>query len=141
MRQFRFHTFFFLLILGASLVIPATSAYGQFTIIDKTPSAYSTNVTGSSPIQIEFSQDLDAATIEDGIIIQSSLSGRTSADYELTESNIVSIRPTNGFTPGEKISVTVTSELLSTSSASMDEPQQWHFTVSPELGSDSFLKR
>jgi len=120
------------------LFLSAADAYGQLTITDRTPTPQSTDVMGSDPIEIEFSQDIDFSTVENSVFIHSSLSGSASVEFEQIASNRIRLIADCGYIAGEVLSITVTTDLLSDGGISLSSPQQWRFTIQPEVGSDRF---
>lgn len=117
---------------------PVADAAGQFTITERAPTPQNTQVSASDPIEIEFSQNIDFSTAEDGIIVHSSICGTAEMNFIEVTPNRISLSPECGFTAGEIVSVTVTSDLLAENGTPLTSPQQWRFTIQPEAGIDQF---
>ncbi|WP_340106295.1 FG-GAP-like repeat-containing protein [Rhodohalobacter sp. 8-1] len=138
MHKTKFIPLTILLLAGFLLFFSAADAYGQFTITERTPAPQSTDVIGSDPIEIEFSQDIDFSTAENSVFIHSSLSGSASVEFEQIASNRIRLIADCGYIAGEVLSITVTTDLLTDGGIPLSSPQQWRFTILPEAGSDRF---
>ena len=132
------HCLFVMMLLPAILI--TSNVYGQFSITDKSPSPQSTQVLSSEAVEIEFNQNVNFSTVENGIFLHSSLTGSIPGSFEQLGGNRIAFRATSGFTGGEKIFVTVTDNLLSENGNSLSATQQWTFTVMPEVGLDQFTR-
>jgi len=131
------HLTSFLLVLIVSLCA-ANAIQAQFIVTDRSPTPQSTQALASDPIVIEFSQNIDVNSVEDGIIVQSSLSGNIGMNITQVSPSRISLTPECGFTAGEQVFITVTEDLLSETGIALSSPVQWRYTVQPEFGVDEF---
>ncbi len=124
------------MLLAVALLWPL-QASAQFSVADRSPGSYTTTASPADPVIIEFSQDVDFGTVTNGIRFHASVSGSLTGSFTLLDPNRVSFTPLGGFSGGEKISVTITEDLLSSGGVPAS-PEQWVFYIAPEYGSDRF---
>ncbi len=105
-------------------------------IISHTPGKNELNVAINSNIQIQFSENIDAGTIDENTFnIDGSMTGMISGSFTVTN-DVISFNPAADFKPGESISITLTTTIQSTNGSSLIEPYFWKFiaTVSDGCG-------
>lgn len=116
----------------------AGTVFAQFNVTGQSPAAYSTTSSPDGTITITFSQNVNASSLSNGIFISGSVSGSIAGTFSVGPANRAVFTPSNEFSDGEKISVTVTSNVRATNGASIATPVQWSFYVQPFVGSYEF---
>ncbi|MDI6401627.1 CARDB domain-containing protein [Balneolaceae bacterium ANBcel3] len=116
----------------------ASGARAQFAIIEHSPLPNSsTTCCDLDVITITFSNDVDAHSLEDGVFIYGSKSGRINGSF-MVSSNRATFTPQNDLIYGERISVYITKEVLSQNGEELESSYSWSYDVTPLHGSFEF---
>jgi hypothetical protein len=100
----------FCLTLGLLTVTQATPVFAAppITVVSRTPGINALNVSLSSNIVVQFSESINSGTVSAATFrIHGSISGRITGAFDTTDA-VITFNPTNNFTPGEIIQVTLT---------------------------------
>jgi len=95
------------------LVLDLTAASTTLSVVTTNPSPNLINVNRDSNIEFEFSQNIDAGTIDiNSIVIQGEQTGLIQGAFNVSGS-FVSFNPDNDFRPGEIVNVLITTNVTS----------------------------
>lgn len=113
----------------------AQNGFAQFSVTDRSPAPNSTTFASSQTITITFNQNINASSLNGNIFVDGSVSGSISGNLSLASPNVVEFTPSQAFSEGEKISVTVTDDVEASNGSSLNDPSTWLFYVEPFVGS------
>lgn len=122
----------FLLFLFSPLLLNA-----QFLVTNQTPAPNSTEAGSSDPVTITFNQNVNASSLSDGVFIYGSVSGRVEGSFSASSNSAV-FTPQEPFAEGEKIFVSVTTNVQATNGTQLSDPFYWTYHVQPFVGSFEF---
>ncbi|NOZ61987.1 MAG: T9SS type A sorting domain-containing protein, partial [Calditrichaeota bacterium] len=96
------------------------------------------NVAVTSNIQIQFSENIDAGTIDENTFnVDGSVTGQISGIYAISNEN-VTFDPDNDFKNGEIITITLTSGIKDINGKSLLNPFSWQFIIETENGCGNY---
>lgn len=99
------------------------------TIVATYPSQNALNIALDATIIVTFDMDMDDATINAGtMVVQGHLSGLIIGNYN-TVGTTATFTPTEPFMVGERVSVTITTGVQSSSETALSDPFCWDFTA------------
>jgi len=133
-------TLFTAILCAFLLIIESKIVVAQFNVTGQSPAAYSTGSSADGTITINFSQNVNATTLNNGVFVSGTVSGTIAGSFSLSSPNTAVFTPSEEFSDGEKISVTVTNNVRATNGASIATPVQWAFYVQPFVGSYEFTE-
>lgn len=113
----------------------AQNGFAQFSVTDRSPGPNSTTAASSQTITITFNQNVNASSLNGNIFVDGSVSGSITGNLSLTSPNVAEFTPSQAFSEGEKISVTVTNNVEASNGSSLNNPSTWLFYVEPFVGS------
>jgi gliding motility-associated-like protein len=111
------------------------NGFAQLSITDQSPAPNSTTAASSQTITITFNRNVNASSLNGNIFVDGSVSGSISGNISLASPNVAEFTPSQAFSEGEKISVTVTDDVEASNGASLNNPNTWLFYVEPFVGS------
>ncbi|OQX17121.1 MAG: hypothetical protein BWK80_39625, partial [Desulfobacteraceae bacterium IS3] len=101
-------------------------------VVSKTPSTGAVNISKTTNITVQFSDNIDASTVTGGTFqINGSVSGIHTATFSGGGTDTVTADPSDIFVSGETVTVTLTTGIKSTGGAALSADHTWHFTIPP----------
>jgi hypothetical protein len=108
------------------------------TISSRSPNANALNVAGNTDITVQFSSNINAATVdEDTFNVDGSLSGKIAGIYGVV-GDTVTFNPDADFRAGETVTVTLTTGIETNVGGTLAGPVTWQFTVEAPSGYGTF---
>ena len=99
-------------------------------ITSKTPSANELNVVANTDIVVQFSNNIDGATVNaDTFNVDGSQTGQHTGTFSGGGTDTITFSPDVGFAPGEVVTVMLTTGIQSTGGQPLSNPVTWQFTV------------
>ena len=130
-KKYYFFCFlFFLLVL-------ASGSRAQFLIIEQNPAPNSTTANSTDVITITFNSDVNGASLDEGVFVYGSISGRIKGRFSVS-SNVVSFVPDRSLDQGERVDVSVTTEVAALNGDLLDRSYHWSYFIRPVDGSFDF---
>lgn len=127
-----------LFILIVLVIIFNQEAVAQLSVTDQSPAPNSTTALSSEPILITFNRNINQASLNNNIIVTGSVSGLADGNFTLASSNVVRFSPSDTFSEGEKITVTITEGVQANNGNTLSDPVSWSFNIEPQIGSFDF---
>ncbi len=110
----------------------------QFVVSGQFPAPNTTEAGSTDPVSISFSQNVNLSSLENGVFVYGTVSGSIEGTFSLESSNTAIFTPSNPFSEGEKIMVSVTGEVRSDNGEQLNQPFFWSYHVQPFVGSFEF---
>lgn len=111
----------------------------NFELLSKSPSENSSAIDNNANIVLIFNQAVDAATVTSStILIRGRLTGIIPGSFT-TNGNVVTFDPTNSFKSGERIRITITENVQSTSAQSFNGGFSYSFRARSTSNTDVSL--
>jgi hypothetical protein len=99
------------------------------TITSRSPVINALNVTSDTNIEVVFDKNINSGTVDENTFnVDGSMTGEIPGAFN-TSGGTVTFNPTNNFSPGEIVTVTITTSLLSSDVSSLTNPITWQFSV------------
>ena len=119
---------------------PAPGSGTDFIITGHTPTKNELDVAANSSIVVQFSDNINGATIDNNSFnVDGSMIGKIAGSYSGGGTNTITFDPASNFEYGEVINVTLTSGIQSTGGDPLAAPYTWQFVVQAVDGPGTFL--
>ncbi|MCC5907256.1 MAG: VCBS repeat-containing protein [Balneolaceae bacterium] len=125
------------LLLLCMLLLSFQYASAQFVVSSQSPAPNSTEAAASDPITITFNQNVSQSSLNGGIFVYGSVSGSIEGNIS-TSSNTAVFTPSNPFSEGEQVFISVTENVQSSGGEPLSQPFYWSYRVQPFVGSYEF---
>ena len=112
------------------ITLLSSTVFSQgLTITSRSPVINALNVTSDTNIEVVFDKNINSGTVDENTFnVDGSMTGEIPGAFN-TSGSTVTFNPTNNFSPGEIVTVTITTSLLSSDVSSLTNPITWQFTV------------
>jgi hypothetical protein len=118
-------------------------AVAQLTVSMRVPTPHSYNATQINIIDITFDREISSQNLSNSVFVHGSIQGRIVGSLTISPNNNRMIRfvPSNGYLSGERITVTLSTDLRASDGSRLNAPQSWSFNVNVPGGSLAFVKK
>ena len=108
----------------------STSLFSQvLTVTGRTPDVNAQYVDASTNIEVVFDKNISTATVyENTFVVNGIYTGKITGVYTVTD-NTVTFNPDNDFSPGEVVTVTLTTAIESRDAEHIEDGISWQFTI------------
>ncbi len=110
-----------------------------FVVTARTPGANDLNVGASASIVVTFDNIIDGTTVtSDTFNVDGSISGHHTSSFTGGGTDTITCSPSNGFVPGEVVTVTLTRGIKNPGGGILANPVSWDFTIQATAGFANF---